>query len=140
MAGMVTPAPKAMPSPALPVVWTMLFSRMVARRTPNAREKARNSVMERTATGIEAETVIPTLSTRYIELAPKRIPRAAPTTTGSQVSSAGDWFAGTKGLCSDSPGVSAGGRRVAGAGRGSAMAVSLVRVRRESVALTGAAV
>ena len=35
-AGMVTPTPKAIDSPAEPVVWTMLFSRIVARRTPKA--------------------------------------------------------------------------------------------------------
>ena len=40
-AGMVTPTPNAIDSPAEPVVCTMLFSRMVARRKPNAvRERA----------------------------------------------------------------------------------------------------
>ena len=63
-AGMVTPTPKAIDSPAEPAVCTMLFSRMVARRTPNTREKRRKSVIESTATGIEAETVMPTFSTR----------------------------------------------------------------------------
>ena len=32
IAGMVTPMPKAMDSPAEPAVWTMLFSRIVASR------------------------------------------------------------------------------------------------------------
>ena len=63
-AGIVTPTPKAIDSPAEPVVWTMLFSKMVARRTPNTREKTRNSVIDSTATGIEAETVIPTFNAR----------------------------------------------------------------------------
>ncbi len=63
-AGMVTPTPKAIDSPAEPVVWTMLFSRMVARRKPNDRLKARKRVMARTAMGTEADTVMPTLSSR----------------------------------------------------------------------------
>ncbi len=61
---MVTPTPKAIDSPAEPVVCTMLFSRIVAGRTLNARARPRNSVIESTATGIEAETVMPTFSTR----------------------------------------------------------------------------
>ncbi len=63
-AGMVTPTPKAIDSPAEPVVCTILFSRIVAWRRLNARVSPRKSVIERTATGIEAETVMPTLSTR----------------------------------------------------------------------------
>src|SRR5438477_345974 len=63
---MVTPTPKAMLSPALPAVWVMLFSRMVARRVRKTRLKPRKMVIERTATGMEAETVRPTLSTRYM--------------------------------------------------------------------------
>ena len=50
-AGMVTPTPKAIDSPAEPVVCTMLFSRIVARRTPKIRENSRNRVIESTATG-----------------------------------------------------------------------------------------
>src|SRR5258708_5217676 len=101
-AGMVTPTPKAMLSPALPVVWVMLFSRMVARRTPNMREKTRKMVIESTATGMEAVTVRTTLSTRYIDEAPKTMPSSAPTTTGTSVSSGMSWLAGMKGLCSPS--------------------------------------
>ena len=77
-AGIVTPTPKAIDSPAEPVVWTMLFSRIVARRVPSTVESARNSVIDSTATGIDAETVIPTLSTRYSDEAPKMMPRIAP--------------------------------------------------------------
>jgi len=62
-AGIVTPTPKAIDSPAEPVVWTMLFSRMVA-FLPKTGRKTRKSVIERTAIGIDAETVIPTLRTR----------------------------------------------------------------------------
>ena len=86
-AGMVTPTPKAIDSPAEPVVCTMLFSRIVARRTPKTREKTRNSVIESTATGIEAETVMPTFSTRYSDEAPKTMPSTAPTSTADQVNS-----------------------------------------------------
>ena len=63
MAGIVTPTPKAMDSPAEPAVWTMLFSRMLASFMPSF-FASRNSVIEMTATGIEALTVSPTLSTR----------------------------------------------------------------------------
>ncbi len=63
-AGIVTPTPKAIDSPAEPVVCTMLFSKIVAGRKPNSREKSRNSVIDSTATGIDAETVMPTFSTR----------------------------------------------------------------------------
>ncbi len=63
IAGIVTPIPKAIDSPALPAVWTMLFSRIVASFTPNL-EARRKSVIEMTATGIEALTVSPTFRTR----------------------------------------------------------------------------
>ncbi len=94
---MVTPRPKAMLSPALPVVWVMLFSRMVARRTRKNLLKARKMVMESTATGMLALTVSPTLRTRYIELAPKRMPSSAPTISGTGVSSGMSWEAGMNG-------------------------------------------
>ena len=63
-AGMVTPTPNAIDSPAEPVVCTMLFSRMVARRTPNQCENARNKVIDSTAIGTDAETVMPTFNNR----------------------------------------------------------------------------
>ncbi len=96
-AGMVTPTPKAIDSPAEPVVCTMLFSRIVARRMPNAREKARNSVIDNTATGIDADTVIPTLSTRYRDEAPKMMPSTAPSSTADQVNSGRLASSGTNG-------------------------------------------
>jgi len=71
-AGIVTPTPKAIDSPALPVVWTMLFSRIVALRTPNALENARNRVIDRTAIGTDAETVSPTLRTRVERRRPEQ--------------------------------------------------------------------
>ena len=66
IAGMVTPRPKAIDSPAEPAVCTMLCSRIVALRILflEINEKNRKKVIERTATGIDALTVSPTLSTR----------------------------------------------------------------------------
>ncbi|MCY1012802.1 hypothetical protein OV079_46165 [Nannocystis pusilla] len=61
---MVTPTPNAIDSPAEPAVCTVLFSRMVARRVPSARLSARSTVIASTATGIEADTVRPTLRVR----------------------------------------------------------------------------
>ena len=84
-------------SPALPVVCVMLFSRMVARRTPNTLVKARKMVMDSTATGMLALTVRPTLSTRYVELAPNRMPSSAPTMSGTGVSSGMSCEAGMNG-------------------------------------------
>ncbi len=65
----------------------MLFSRIVALR-PNSGEKTRKSVIERTAIGIDAETVMPTFSTRYSDDMPKTMPRTAPTSTADHVNSA----------------------------------------------------
>ena len=44
-------------------------------------------MIDSTATGIEAETVMPTFSTRYSDEAPKTIPSTAPTSTADQVNS-----------------------------------------------------
>ena len=52
-AGRVKMTPPATDSPAEPVVWTMLFSRMVAL------PRARSRLIESTAIGIEAATVSP---------------------------------------------------------------------------------
>src|SRR6476619_760842 len=65
----------------------MLFSRMVLRRVRVMAAKARKSEIERTAMGIEAETVMPTFSTRYIDDAEKMMPRIVPMTTADQVNS-----------------------------------------------------
>ena len=106
-AGMVTPTPNAIDSPAEPVVCTMLFSRIVARRMPKAREKTRNRVIDSTAIGTDADTVMPTLSSRYSDDAPKRMPSTAPRMTADQVNSGMTTLSGTNGLCS--PPLSAGG-------------------------------
>ena len=52
-AGRVKMTPPATDSPADPVVWTMLFSRMVGR------PRARSTEIDKTAMGIEAPTVRP---------------------------------------------------------------------------------
>ncbi len=92
IAGMVTPTPKAMDSPALPAVCTMLFSRIVASFMPSL-ESSRKNVMEMTATGIDALTVRPTFKTRYKEEAPKTmpstVPRMRPRTDSSRITVAG---------------------------------------------------
>src|SRR5918998_945598 len=92
MAGSVKTTPAAIDSPAEPVVWTMLFSRMVD--LPSVRKKA----TARTAIGIEADTVSPIFRARYTLEAAKMIPRIAPRITARSVSSAGDWVGGTYGL------------------------------------------
>src|SRR5260221_14274432 len=78
----------------------MLFSRMVVRRMNGSLEKTRNRVIDRTATGIDAETVSPTFNTRYIDDAPKTMPSSAPTTSDGQVNSGMTTLSGTNGLCS----------------------------------------
>ena len=102
---MVTPTPKAMLSPALPAVCVMLFFRMVARRVRKMRLNPRKMVMESTATGMEALTVSPTFSTRYMLEAPKTIPSRAPTAKGTGVNSGMSRSAGTNGWCSASSAV-----------------------------------
>jgi hypothetical protein len=94
--GIVVATPKAIDSPAEPVVCTILFSRIVD--LPNSLKR----VMESTAMGIEALTVIPTLRARYTEEAAKTIPRIAPIATARNVNSLGLSEAGIKGLKSES--------------------------------------
>src|SRR5207237_8913152 len=77
----------------------LLLSRSVVRRKPGSLLSTRNNVLDRTASGIDADTVMPTLSTRYREEAPKIMPSSAPATTAGQVNS-GSWTSsGTYGLC-----------------------------------------
>ena len=54
--------------------------------------------MDKTATGIDAETVIPTFKAKYKEEAPKRIPKKTPIKMGPKVSSANFSDEGIKGL------------------------------------------
>ena len=51
-------------------------------------DKPRNKETDKTAIGIDADTVIPTLSTKYIDDAAKMIPRIAPVITADHVNSA----------------------------------------------------
>src|SRR5579864_1408480 len=80
-AGIVKITPAAADSPAEPVVCTMLFSRIVER--PNARKM----LMDKTAIGMEAETVRPARSPTYTETAPNRIPNSAPSTIARRLNS-----------------------------------------------------
>src|SRR5438067_612575 len=66
-------------------------------------ENARNSVIDSTAIGTDAETVMPTLSSRYSDEAPKTIPRRVPTTSGPKVNSGMTTSSGTYGWCSAGP-------------------------------------
>ena len=96
IAGIVTPTPKAIDSPAEPAVCTMLFSRIVASLNPTF-ERIRNTVIEITATGIEALTVSPTFKTKYSDDAPNTIPSSVPMISGSSVNSRKRTFAGMYG-------------------------------------------
>ena len=87
IAGIVTPSPNAIDSPAEPAVCTMLFSRMVESRPP-AFDSSRNSVIAITATGIEALTVRPTFSTKYKDDAPNTMPSRMPRMTARSENSA----------------------------------------------------
>jgi hypothetical protein len=79
--GRVNTTPAATDSPALPMVCTMLFSRMV--EPPSFL----SSEIDSTAIGIDADTVSPALSARYTVEAPNRIPKKAPITTALAVNS-----------------------------------------------------
>ena len=74
--------PAAIDSPAEPMVWTMLFSRMVDLSSFLPSE------MAMTATGIDAETVRPALRARYTVAAPNRMPIKAPIRIAFTVNSA----------------------------------------------------
>src|SRR4051794_17384577 len=91
-AGIVKTTPPATDSPADPIVWTMLFSRMV---DPPSRL---STEIASTAIGIDALTVRPARRPRYTVDAPKSSPNSDPMTTALSVNSAGDADAGTYGL------------------------------------------
>ena len=71
-----------MDSPAEPVVWIMLFSKMVVLKNFRPMEIAR------TAIGIDAETVKPAFNARYTVAAPKITPKIAPNKMDLSVNSA----------------------------------------------------
>src|SRR5262249_35496527 len=81
-AGMVNTTPAATDSPAEPMVWTMLFSRIVD--LPSFL----NTAIDKTAMGTEAETVRPARNARYTVAAPKMIPNTDPSTTALSENSA----------------------------------------------------
>src|SRR3954468_21705825 len=91
-AGMVKTTPPAIDSPADPIVWTMLFSRIV---DPPSRLRTE---IASTAIGIDALTVSPARRPRYTVDAPKSRPKSAPSTIARNVNSAGDCEAGTYGV------------------------------------------
>ena len=83
--------PEASDSPADPMVWTMLFSRMVE---PPRRLRTE---MASTAMGIDALTVSPARRPRYTVEAPKINPNNAPRMMARMVNSATDMLAATYG-------------------------------------------
>src|SRR6478752_10245538 len=91
-AGIVKTTPPATDSPADPIVWTMLFSRIVEPPRRLSTEIAS------TAIGIDALTVRPARRPRYTVDAPNSSPNNTPMTTAFSVNSAGDCEAGTYGL------------------------------------------
>ncbi len=83
--------PAATDSPAEPIVWTILFSRMV--EPP----KRLSTEMASTAIGMEALTVRPARRPRYTVDAPKISPKIAPSRIALTVNSAGACDAGMYG-------------------------------------------
>ena len=92
-AGSVKIAPAATDSPAEPIVWTRLFSRM-----ESLRRMTRMIPMEITAAGIEAEIVIPTRRPRYAFAAPKTMASRIPIRREVTVNSGTTRSAGIYGL------------------------------------------
>ena len=81
-AGNVKIAPAATDSPAEPIVCTMLFSKI-----ESLLRITRIIPMERTAAGIDADTVIPTLNPRYAFAAPKTTAKRIPMNSDVNVNS-----------------------------------------------------
>ena len=81
-AGNVKIAPAATDSPAEPIVCTMLFSKI-----ESLLRITRIIPIERTAAGIDADTVIPTLSPRYAFAAPKTTAKRIPMNSDVNVNS-----------------------------------------------------
>ena len=90
--GRVNTTPAAMDSPADPVVWIILFSRIVVLKNflPN--------VMAITAIGMDAETVSPAFNARYTVAAPKMMPNMQPSKMDFSVNSFICTPGATKGL------------------------------------------
>ena len=92
-AGTVNITPAASDSPALAIVWTELFSRIVTSLNLNP---LRISILI-TAAGIDADTVIPTYKPRYAFAAVITPPNSTPITTTLVVNSLMFISAGTQG-------------------------------------------
>ena len=90
-AGKVKITPEAIDCPALPVVWTILFSRI------EARPSARSTLIDSTEIGIDAATVSPARSPTYTVTAPNKIPNSDPSRIARKVNSGRVSFAGMKG-------------------------------------------
>ena len=84
MAGTVKITPAARDSPALAMVCTALFSRILT-----SLNRLRRISMDMTAAGMLAETVIPAYNPRYAFAAVIKMPRRTPTTRTRKVSSFG---------------------------------------------------
>jgi hypothetical protein len=78
-AGMVKMTPEAKDELAEPMVWDMLFSRMVVPLPKRTLEKRKKATVI-TATGMEVETVRPAFRPRYAFAAPNNIPKMTPET------------------------------------------------------------
>ncbi len=89
-AGTVKMTPAASDSPVDAIAWTMLFSSTVPRR-----KSPRSTVIDRTAEGIDAETVIPILRPRYAFTMPNVNDSAMPSPIASGVNSRTLAVAGT---------------------------------------------
>ncbi len=100
-AGNVKITPDAIDCPALPVVCTILFSRI------DARPNARRMLMDNTAMGMDAATVSPARRPTYTVTAPKMRPKKQPSSSARAVNSGGFSFGETKGW--NSAGVLTGG-------------------------------
>ena len=83
-AGTVKITPAASDSPVEAIAWTTLFSSTVPRR-----RRPRSTVIDSTADGIDAETVIPTFRPRYAFTMPNVSDSTMPSATASGVSSGG---------------------------------------------------
>ena len=79
-AGAVKITPAARPSPTEAIVWTILFSSI-----ETFFEKSLNAAIERTAAGMDAETVVPTFKPRYVFPIPKISPKKQPKTMALKV-------------------------------------------------------
>ena len=84
IAGTVNITPAARDSPALAMVCTALFSKILT-----SLNKLLKIIMDITAAGILAETVIPAYKPRYALAAVIRMPRITPTTRTRMVNSLG---------------------------------------------------